>query len=471
MGFPRTGRGKKRSSQSASQDDDFSPPKRLHLSPKPGLVELDGKALQHIFSYLSLNELSRLAMSSRSLASHVFNFSLSAKALTTLFPSMFTPAAHASQTRYKVEGSPTSLGLDPSSARLNFRRLGELAKRLTCLLPTKERVKVSAQLVGRLSYQESGAAPLMSAIGVFIHALVRGWEDLECCSAVDAILQMFNAEEEQLSELLTDDYILGSRVRQELLARSFLYSVFHQEVAPGVNRAETRRQQRLWIRHLVTFSCPPGRNQVVGVARLLLLMTTPAREQGVQWSDHEEAIPATMAVASARYGLLVSQLHHLSHQPQILPLTDLLAVIFKQPTKWLPENVGSVLLLLGQVATKQFLMQAVIASAEEVAHAFTGLALMTARFRRPFTAVFHRLDEIVEGVEEGEERDAVLSAIWRSLTQEVRELRVAQHAGEDWAEEGGMHIFKVVREVGKRMMEKAYMGMSHNGSNALTNEE
>ena len=124
-----------------------------------------------------------------------------------------------------------------------------------------------------------------------------------------------------------------------------------------------------------------------------------------------------MAVASARYGLLVSQLHHLSHQPQILPLTDLLAVIFKQPTKWLPENVGSVLLLLGQVATKQFLMQAVIASAEEVAHAFTGLALMTARFRRPFTAVFHRLDEIVEGVEEGEERDAVLSAIWRSLTQ------------------------------------------------------
>ena len=151
MGLPRTGRGKKRSSQSASQDDNFSPPKRLHLSPKPGLVELDGKALQHIFSYLSLNELSRLAMSSRSLASHVFNFSLSAKALTTLFPSMFTPAAHASQTRYKVEGSPTSLGLDPFSARLNFRRLGELAKRLTCLLPTKERVKVSAQLVGRLS--------------------------------------------------------------------------------------------------------------------------------------------------------------------------------------------------------------------------------------------------------------------------------------------------------------------------------
>ena len=31
-----------------------------------------------------------------------------------------------------------------------------------------------------------------------------------------------------------------------------------------------------------------------------------------------------------------------------------------------------------------------------------------------------------------------------SIFKEVRELRVAQQAGEDWAEEGGMHIFKVV---------------------------
>ena len=286
MGLPRTGRGKKRSSQSTSQDSDPSPPKRLHLSLKPGLADLNGKALQNVFSYLNLNELSRLAMSTRSLASHVFNFSLSVEALPTLFPSMFTPAARASQTRYKVQGSAAALGLDPSSARLNFRRLGELAKRLTCLLPTKERVKVSAQVIGRLSYQEGSAAPLMSAIGVFIHALIRGWKDVECRSAAEAILQMFNAEEEQLSELLTEEYILGSRVRQELLTRSFLFSVFHQEVAPGVNRAEGRRQQRLWIRYLITFACPPGKNRVVGVARLLLLMTTPARGQGVQWVDH-----------------------------------------------------------------------------------------------------------------------------------------------------------------------------------------
>ena len=42
---------------------------------------------------------------------------------------------------------------------------------------------------------------------------------------------------------------------------------------------------------------------------------------------------------------------------------------------------------------------------------------MTSRFRRPFTSLFHRLDEIVECVQEEEDRDAVLTAIWRSLTQ------------------------------------------------------
>ena len=131
--------------------------------------------------------------------------------------------------------------------------------------------------------------------------------------------------------------------------------------------------------------------------------------------SQEEAIPATLTVAAARYGLLVSLLHHLQREPQIVPFTELLSTLFKQPTKWLPENVGSVLLLLGQASTKQFLKT--ICSADEVAHAFTGLALMTSRFRRPFTSLFHRLDEIVECVQEEEDRDAVLTAIWRSLTQ------------------------------------------------------
>ena len=236
-------------------------------------------------------------------------------------------------------------------------------------------------------------------------------------------------------------------------------------------------------------------------------------------------------MASARYGLLVSQLHHLQREPQILSLTDLLSTLFKQPTKWLPENVGSVLLLLGQASTKRFLKS--ICSADEVAHAFTGLALMTARFRRPFISLFHRLDEVVECAEEEQERDAVFTAIWRSLTQvglipsvalflyvdvhtricksyvPIKQLinllvwirkcassellnkqgktgrkRVgctsSRWSIRSWIEMVHGYIYllnellnltQVVKEVGKRMMEKAYMGEPSRQSGSLSNEE
>ena len=50
----------------------------------------------------------------------------------------------------------------------------------------------------------------------------------------------------------------------------------------------------------------------------------------------------------------------------------------------------------------------------------------------------------------------LLTALWEGLAREVRDLRQAE--GEEWAQEGAMHLYRVIREVGKRMMEKAYMG-------------
>ena len=89
-----------------------------------------------------------------------------------------------------------------------------------------------------------------------------------------------------------------------------------------------------------------------------------------------------------------------------------------------------------------------------------GVSPLLARFRRAFTPLFHRLDELMEevaGVGEGRV-EGLLTCLWEALTREVRELREAQEAGEDWAEEGALHMHRVVREIGLRMMEKAYRG-------------
>ena len=71
-----------------------------------------------------------------------------------------------------------------------------------------------------------------------------------------------------------------------------------------------------------------------------------------------------------------------------LTLTYLLADMFQTPGPWLPENVGSVLLSLGQRVTREYLFSLLSRPAEPdhatrykpVATALTGLAVMTARF-------------------------------------------------------------------------------------------
>ena len=170
-------------------------------------------------------------------------------------------------------------------------------------------------------------------------------------------------------------------------------------------------------------------------------------------------------MASSRYSLLVSLLHSLQRPPSLLHLPSLLAAMFHTPGPWLPENMGSVLLLLGQAVTRDYLRHCLgphptpgcVTCFKPVAAALTGLAVMTARFRRPFTAVFRHLDEVMaevagdDGLEQG-----LLKALWEGLAREVRDLRQAE--GEEWAVEGARHLYRVIREVGRTMMEKAYMG-------------
>ena len=248
----------KRTSQ--GDGENTSPPKRPFRLPAPTLLSLPPAALQHMLQHLSLSQLSSLCRVSHSLTSSLLSFWRSPLSLATLLPSMMGPASPSSP-QYRAEGWPRPLTLRPISAMPNFRRLGELAKRLTCLLPTRQRVAVSAELVTRLSFPQGRSAPLMAAIAVFLHALTRGWEDEECSLAARMIFREFDTDG-RVTELLSPGYVLGSRPQQELAARNFLYFVFHLEV-PG------REQRQLWLRALVREASHEG-CQVARVASRLL---------------------------------------------------------------------------------------------------------------------------------------------------------------------------------------------------------
>ena len=69
-----------------------------------------------------------------------------------------------------------------------------------------------------------------------------------------------------------------------------------------------------------------------------------------------------------------------------------------------------------------------------------------------------------DGLEQG-----LLKALWEGLAREVRDLRQAE--GEEWAVEGARHLYRVIGEVGRRMMEKAYMGDPVQQGEGLGSEE
>ena len=141
--------------------------------------------------------------------------------------------------------------------------------------------------------------------------------------------------------------------------------------------------------------------------------------------------------------------------------------------------MGSVLLLLGQDATTAYLRHCTLTRPippdyvtcyVPVAHAFTGLAVMNLRFQFNFTVVFRLLDEVMAGVAGDDRlRHGLLTALWKWLAREVSHMRQAE--GEEWAEEGARHLYRVIREVGRRMMEKAYMGDPVQQGEGLGSEE
>ena len=312
----------------------------------------------------------------------------------------------------------------------------------------------------------SPSSHMMSLCGVFLHQIVRGWTDEEVTHAAQLIFHAFNSGEEGgfVSSLLSPDYILGSRPDMEMYVRNFLSSIFYKEAAYG--------QEHLWLETLLHQS--RSLVNISNMSRLLLLMSSPSKNDawqfGVQWVDHVEAIPATLAVASSRYHFLVCLLKTIRKGQHGILMPSILSSIFHIPSPWLPENVGSVLLLLGHNTCSiylEHLLNKVITRNDvctncfkDVSTAITGLALMTARFRWSFAPMLARMEEVVMRVP-GEHRGDILRAIWKALAEEVADIR--QSEGEDWATESSMHLFKVIRLIGQRMTERAFLDLPTTG--------
>ena len=431
------------------------------------LKHLPCSVLTRILEFLDLDDLVSLSRTSKDMSSSALTFMMSPESVLTAFPFLIPIKSFADVVPEQSQQFLTVLGkpflANTSEAKRSFSRLGLAFKRLTVLMPSKSRIRWSFDFLSMCRLE----TPLVSDVtmiqgrqlaawcAVFYHKLIRGWANTEIYWATEVLVN--HVRKNRLEDILDDSFVLGSCPGAEIFYKHFFSYNFYKEVSPD--------QQNVMLQFLLWWTC--GVEDYAKIAKVLLLMATPSKEDighwqfGIQWNDHTEAIPANLAVATSRYSKLVSLVRLVARSPVFVTrVPDILHSVFTTPGPWLPENVASVLLLLGPDVTASYLKSlckgCVNCLNKAVTAAIVGLSVMTLRFRWSFDSLaFTRLQEVLDWVP-ADLREGLVKAVWAGFSAEVSDLRVAASHGEDWAAEGGQYLFSAIQKMGKLMMSKAF---------------
>ena len=453
----------------------LSPAKRFHKADgeesrniSDQLSNLPNRVTKEILSYLDIRDFCSLSSVNKRLGTACLSFLMSDKSVSMTFP-MFQPVnsldgLNVNNRILNVLGKfyiTKSLG----KTKKCFLMLGKAFKRMTCLMDTESRVRLVCDFLARIDIPliaDQGfvlSRQILTWFGALFHMLLAGWSDSDCSEAAKILI--IYMKKFKLEGIMLPSYDIGSCPGIEIFYKHFFNIIFHKEVS-------AHQCQIGWLEQLMTSVCYDAK----ATAKVLLLMATPCKEDishhqfGVQWSDHVEAIPANLQVAKSRYSklILLCQLYKETRYKELLP--EVLLVMFTTPSPWLPENIGSVLLLLGPGVTAQYLRYlchgCVNCLNKSVTAAIVGLAIMCLRFNQSFEElVFTRIEEVLEMVED-ELRDGLIHAMWKGFADEVTDLKWAASQGEDWAQEGGKYLYSAIAKLGMLMMKKAIGGTPRN---------
>ena len=435
------------------------------ISKRDFLKNLPITVLSKILKLLQLDDLVSLSLTSKEMSSSALAYIMSPESVLTAFPflipikSFDNMVPEQSQQFLSILGKPFLA--NTSEAKKSFSHLGLAFKRMTVLMNSKSRVGLSCDFLSRLETDLVADVTMVQSrqlaawCAVFYRQLTRGWANSEMYSATEVLI--YHVRENKLEDILDDSFVLGSCPGAEIFYKHFFCYNFYKDVSPD--------HQSLVLQFLLWWTC--GVEDYAKVAKVLLLMATPSKEDighwqfGIQWNDHTEAIPASLAVATSRYSKLVSLVRLVARSPVFASrISDILHSVFTTPGPWLPENVASVLLLLGPDVTAVYLKSlcegCVNCLDKAVTAAIVGLSVMTLRFRWSFdNLAFTRFQEVLDWVP-SDLRDGLVRAVWAGFSTEVSDLRLAASHGEDWAAEGGQYLYSAIQKMGALMMGKAF---------------
>ena len=120
-----------------------SPPKRIlvsHHQKKVTILDLPEQVIHKIFIHCSLPQLSNISQVCKQLNTFTMSFLNTTSSIPVLFPSMTVATDQHTMAKFFISGSEKEYSLNMNKmAIINFRQLGIMVKKMTCLFTTRER--------------------------------------------------------------------------------------------------------------------------------------------------------------------------------------------------------------------------------------------------------------------------------------------------------------------------------------------
>ncbi|XP_074413535.1 F-box only protein 47 [Zonotrichia albicollis] len=400
---------------------------------------------QMVLNYLSVRDISRLSMVSKSISGRLIHYISTSSGSRRLLLQDFHPELPA-----RTEGA---------AILEHYRALGLLLKRCTLLLPTRDRLRyVHKVLAGISCFKLNGcASPLhclgLQCYGVFLQMLTAGWDELECHRVFNFLCDLSNLARKVQTVVSSKP---GSARRLELRIRLFCRGVL---LSPGSRRSDSA----FWLTRILK----PW--PMVNQARLLYIIFGPvsSRDGHVVWQKmiegptDESSLKGLADAIKLLYGTEAREWT----ADDVISLVDELSVV---PQEWLMENNARLLLLSGNSICFTFLAsKAVNGRAVELARLMVFMVLVCEKDLYCMDWAVRMMQKVCNVFSTPWERNNFLQCLENSFARMLMDMLQAVLAGErDEEDSSFLNLFHLMNAQANFHKEILYLAMGSSSSSS-----
>ncbi|XP_074655507.1 F-box only protein 47-like [Tubulanus polymorphus] len=348
------------------------------------------------FSFLSIEELSILALTSKQMRNIVEVYRCSKSSNQIQPPVTIHDILLSHETAF--------IGLQ------HFQQLGLLVKRTTCLYATKERLKIIERIMMQhmCLYSKScvNASMCFSLVyfGKLLNTIIAGWDDAECNRT---LITLSNSPFSNMWKCL--QLIVNSKPGTHSELESHVRYFFRRVFLDPANKLEERG---LWLRKILE-GWP-----MVHQARILYILYGPLVGGLIQWNDLSENTIANRNQLFVYFSELGSALQLLTNYWSDDDVISVLDELTNLPEEWLAENISALLFITGNSISMKYLgSKAINGRIQDISALITSSCLVHVKADRSLSNVITLIQQLCKVIENPAEKTRFLNEVVLSFKE------------------------------------------------------